>query len=170
MEALKNLLTDFDPTALVPELDSVVGWLVLVVRLCVMAGPVVLLCMGLWFLLLPPKEANHIAGYRFFWGMGSVESWRFMQFIAGIGWTALGGILSIIMLIIVAGYKDMAPMDMAFHAVSCIVWEICIAAVVTLIINILVMVFYDFKGNPRRKSKPSPAKKSAKKSPKTSEK
>jgi hypothetical protein len=151
MDALKSLLTDFDPTTLVPELGSVVSWLEFMVRLCVMAGPVVLLVMGLWFLLLPPKEANHIAGYRFFWGMGSVESWKFTQRLAGIGWTGLGGILTLVMLLVIGGYGDMNPMEMAGNAVICILWEICTAAVVCLAINITVMVFFDFKGNRRKK-------------------
>ena len=48
MEALKNLLTEFDPAAFVPDLGSVIGWIELIVRLCVLAGPIALLVMGLW--------------------------------------------------------------------------------------------------------------------------
>jgi hypothetical protein len=161
MEALKGLLTDFDPAAFIPELDTVVGWLELIVRIAVMAGPVVLLAMGLWYLLLPPKEANHIAGYRFFWGMGSVQSWKFTQLVAGIGWTALGLILTIIMAVIVNGYRGMEPIEMCYNAISCILWEIGTAAVVCLAVNVTVIVFFDFKGNPRKFYKPrTKAKKS----------
>lgn len=149
MDALKGLLTDFDPAAFMPELDSVVGWLELAVRIAVMAGPVVLLVMGLWYLLLPPKEANHLAGYRFFWGMGSVQAWRFTQFIAGIAWTALGLVLTLVMALIISGYRGMDPLEMCCNAVLCILWEIGTAAVVCLVINVIVMVFFDFKGNQR---------------------
>jgi hypothetical protein len=149
MDALKSLLTEFDPAALVPELDTVMGWLELALRVAVMAGPIVLLIMGLQFLLLPPKEANHIAGYRFFWGMGSVLSWKFTQRIAGIGWTALGLILTLVMLLITNGYPDMDIMDMAYNAMTCILWEIGTAAAVCLVINVIVIVCFDFKGNIR---------------------
>jgi hypothetical protein len=149
MEALKGLLTDFDPASFVPELHTVVGWLELIVRIAVMAGPLMLLVLGLWYLLLPPKEANHIAGYRFFWGMGSVQSWRFTQLVAGIGCTALGLILTLVMVIIVAGYRGMDPMQMCYNAVTCLLWQIGTAAVTYLAIHVIVVVFFDFKGNPR---------------------
>jgi hypothetical protein len=149
MDLLKSLLTDFDPAAFIPELDTVLGWLELIVRICVMAGPVVLLVLGLWYLLLPPKEANHIVGYRFFWGMGSVQSWRFTQLVAGMGWTALGLILTIVMAIIVNGYRGMDPTEMCFSAMKCILWQIGTAVAVCLVVNVIVMVFFDFKGRPR---------------------
>ena len=78
-ETLKSLINDFDPMKLIPDLGNLLGWLELAVRISVMAGPVILLVLGLWYLILPPKEANHFAGYRFYWGMGSVDAWRFTQ-------------------------------------------------------------------------------------------
>ena len=168
MEALKGLLTDFDPAALIPELDTVVGWLELIVRLAVMAGPVVLLVLGLWYLLLPPKEANHIAGYRFFWGMGSIQAWRFTQFVAGVGSTALGVVLTLVMLLVIGGYKNMDPMQMCESAVTCLLWQIGTAAVMYLAVNAVVVAFFDFKGNPRKFAenilKSIPKKKTVKKS------
>ena len=154
MDALKSLLTEFDPAAFVPELDTVIGWLELTLRIAVLAGPIVLLVMGLQFLLLPPKEANHIAGYRFFWGMGSVQAWKFTQRLAGMGWTALGLLMTLVMLLITNGYRDMNTVDMAYNAISCIAWEIGLAAVSCLLINIVVMILFDFKGNPRGQAKP----------------
>ncbi len=149
MEALKNLLTEFDPAAFVPDLGSVIGWLELIVRLCVLAGPIALLVMGLWYLILPPKEANHIAGYRFFWGMGSVQSWRVMQFLAGVAWTAVGAVLTIMMVLITGGYGDMDLMTMGYSAVECLLWQIGAAALSCVLVNIAMMILFDFKGNLR---------------------
>lgn len=149
MEALKNLLTEFDPAAFVPELGSVMGWLELIVRLCVLAGPIALLVMGLWYLILPPKEANHIAGYRFYWGMGSVQSWRVMQFLAGVAWTAVGAVLTIVMVIITNGYRGMDLLAMAYSAISCLLWQIGVAAVSCVLVNLSMMILFTFKGNLR---------------------
>ena len=151
METIKSLLNDFDPMAFIPELDSLVGWLELAVRVSVLAGPVILLFLGLWYLLLPPKEANHSAGYRTYWGMGSVEAWRFCQKIAGIAWGALGLVLTVVMVLITNGYRGMDAMDMVYSAVKCILWEIGLAVVSSLAINITMMVLFDRKGERRSK-------------------
>ncbi len=149
MEALKNLLTEFDPAAFVPELGTVIGWIELIVRLCVLAGPIALLVMGLWYLISPPKEANHIAGYRFFWGMGSVQSWRVMQFLAGVAWTAVGGVLTILMVIVTNGYRGMDMMAMAYSALNCLLWQIGAGMLSCVLVNIAMLILFDFKGNLR---------------------
>ena len=75
MEALKALMKDFDPAALMPDLSAVLGRVEALIRLVIMAAPLVLLGLGLLYLLAAPKEANYKLGYRFYWGMASVESW-----------------------------------------------------------------------------------------------
>lgn len=149
MEALKNILTEFDPTAFVPQLGSVIGWMELILRICVLAGPIALLVMGLWYLILPPKEANHIAGYRFFWGMGSVQSWKVMQFLAGVGWAASGLVLTITMVVITNGYRGMDMMAMGYSAIRCILWQIGAAMLTCVLVNLSMMIMFDFKGNLR---------------------
>ena len=172
MEALKNLLTEFDPAAIVPDLGSVIGWLELIVRICVLAGPIALLVMGLWYLILPPKEANHIAGYRFFWGMGSVQSWKTMQFLAGVAWTATGLILTFIMVLVTNGYGNMDILAMAYSALNCLLWQIGAAVLCCLLVNLSMMILFDFKGNlrlwvaERLKNKTKTVKKPKPKTPK----
>ncbi len=149
MEAIKELLDNFDPMAFVPDLGSLIGKLELAARICVLAGPVILLVMGLVYLLLPPKEANHSLGYRFYWGMGSVQAWRFSQKLAGIIWSSLGLVLTVVMLLITNGYRGMEGMDMLYSAVKCILWELGLAVVSILAINITLIVLFDRKGNRR---------------------
>lgn len=155
-EFLKSLLSDFDPAAFIPELNSLLGWLELIVRIAVMVGPLVLLGLGLWYFLAPPKEANYSAGYRCFFGMGSVEAWRFTQRLAGSVWSVLGLILTIVMALICNGYRGMEAMEIVTSGFKCIAWEAVLALVSCLVINITVMILFDAKGNRRGKKNQNP--------------
>lgn len=146
VEKLKALVNEFDPAALLPDLGSIVGWVELFTRACVMAAPLILLLMGLIYLIMPPKEANHSLGYRIYFGMGSVEAWRFTQKLAGIVWSVLGLGLSIAMWLISKEFKGMDVMEMADKAVLCVLWELGIIAVCCLIINLVVTICYNRKG------------------------
>ena len=148
---LVDLINNFDPAAYLPKIDSILGWIEILVRVCVMAAPVIMLVFGLSYWLLPPKEANHEAGYRFYFGMGSVEAWRYTQKLAGIVWSALGLVLSVVMFLVSGGFRGMDGMQMLDKAVVCILWEIGLMAVACITINIVLIVRYDRKGNVRWK-------------------
>lgn len=150
MDALKSLFSDFDFAAFIPNLDTVLGWVELIARLAVMAGPLFLLGFGLVFLLSPPKEANHVAGYRFWWGMASLDAWQFTQKLAGMVWSALGLVLTIVMALICNGFRNLEPMDMVWSAVKCLLWELGLAGAACLGINITVMVVFDKYGYRRK--------------------
>ena len=153
IEQMKQLVNEFDFANFIPAVDSVLGWIELLVRLFVMAAPVCVLVFGLWFLFLPPKEANHRAGYRTYFGMGSVEAWRFTQFLAGIIWSAVGLILSVVMLLVTNGYREMDMMDMVNNAIVCVLWEIGCIVLCCLGINITALVVFDRKGVRRSKKR-----------------
>ena len=149
MEALKALMKDFDPAALIPDLSTILGKVETGMRLAVMIAPLVLLAMGLLYLLAAPKEANYKLGYRFFWGMSSVESWRFTQRLSGAVWTLLGGVLTIVMLVTCGKFRNMEVSAMTYQAVKCLLWELGSVVVSILLINVAVIVCFDFKGVPR---------------------
>ena len=151
IETLKKLVNEFDLANFIPEVNSILGWIETLVRIFVMAAPICILAFGLFFLFLPPKEANHSAGYRTYFGMGSVDAWRFTQFLAGVVWSGVGLILTVVMLIVVNGYRNMEMMDMANSAVVCVLWEIGSIVVSCLGINITAAVVFDRKGNRRAK-------------------
>ncbi len=153
MDALKGQLEDFDLQNFLPKLDSVWGTVELLLRLFVLAGPVILLGLGLWYLLLPPKEANHRAGFRTLWGMGSVEAWRFTQKAAGIAFGALGLILTVVMLLITLGFGKLEPEAMIQSAACCILWEIGLVLLATVVLHILAIILFDWKGVRRSKKK-----------------
>ena len=154
IEKMKQLVNEFDFANFIPEVDSILGWVETLVRFFVMAAPICILAFGLFFLFLPPKEANHRAGYRTYFGMGSVEAWRFTQFLAGIVWCALGLILTIVMVLVVNGFRGLDAMEMVNRAIVCVLWEIGSIAVCCLGINITALVIFDRKGARRsRKNK-----------------
>ena len=105
MEALKALMEDFDPAAIMPDLSTFLGKLEVGMRVAVMAAPLVLLGLGLLYFLSAPKEANYKLGYRFFWGMSSVEAWQFTQRLAGIVWCVLGLTLCIVMAVLSGKFR-----------------------------------------------------------------
>ena len=149
VDFVKSLLGDFDPTALLPDLWAIFDKLDVALRVLVLAGPLCLLGLGLLYLLAPPAEANHIFGYRHFWGMSSVEAWQFTQKTAGFVWTGLGAVLTVAMAFICNGYRDMAWEAMLFSAFTSVVVELLLVFLSTLLINALVILHFDRKGTRR---------------------
>ena len=150
LEGIKELMDAFDPASLLPDLSSVVGMVMTAARYAVLAGPIVLLAMGLAYLFLSPKEANYKFGYRCYFGMGSVESWRFTQRLAGIVWTVLGLALTVVMVLVTGSYGGKEVIAVVDSAVTCLIWEIVLAAISCLVINLIVMLTFDRKGYPRK--------------------
>ena len=153
LEGIKELMDAFDPAALLPDLSSVVGIVTTAARYAVLAGPIVLLILGLAYLFLSPKEANYKFGYRCYFGMGSVEAWRFTQRLAGIVLGGLGLILTVAMVLITGKFTVGDVTQVVNTAVTCLIWEIVLAAVSALIINLIVMLTFDRKGYPRKHKK-----------------
>jgi uncharacterized membrane protein len=146
MDFLKSLLADFDPAALVPDLEALFNNLDGALRVVVLAGPLCLLGLGLLYLLAPPSEANHVFGYRHFWGMSSVEAWRFTQKTAGLVWTGLGLCLTVIMAFLCNGYRELAAEAMLMSALTSVLVELLLVFLSTMLINTLVIFHFDHKG------------------------
>ncbi len=145
-EDIKVLMDNFDPATLLPDLSSLAGIVATVTRFAVLVGPLVLLVMGILYFFASPKEANYHFGYRCYFGMGSEEAWQFTQKLAGIVWTALGLILTVVMLFVSGGYGKKEIVDVISSGLNGLIWEIGLTAVSCLAINILVMIRYDRKG------------------------
>lgn len=146
VEFLKSLLGEMDPAALLPDLWAIFDKLDVALRILVLAGPLCLLGLGLLYLLAPPAEANHIFGYRHFWGMSSVEAWQFTQKTAGLVWTGLGLAMTVAMAFICNGYRDMAWEAMLFSALTSVIVELLLVVVSTFLINALVVLQFDRRG------------------------
>ena len=153
MDKIKDFLRDFSFETfleeLLPNLAPLLERTALLSRLILLVGPFVILGMGLYYFLNAPKEANFQSGYRCYWGMGSVQAWRFAQRLAGGLWTLLGLGLAIWMALSGAKLAQMELMDrmglMAFY----ILCQAIFLLLLRWIINLLVFLRYDAKGNRR---------------------
>ena len=150
MDSLKSLFEGFDIAAFLPELTTILGWVETLLRLAVMAAPLLLLGFGLLYLLAPPKEANYSLGFRCWWGMSSLDAWQFTQKLAGMIWSVLGLILTVVMALICNAFRRMEPMDMVWTAVKCLGWELGLTLVATLAVNVIVIVVFDKEGYRRK--------------------
>ena len=150
MSKITALLDNLDISALVPNLEALLSKVPAIAVLAVMIGPVLLLALGLLYLFAPPKEANHKAGFRTYFGMGSVQAWLLTQRIAGIVLGGLGAILTVIMGIICLGFGGLDTMLLVKRALTCLIWVAALVAVAYLAVIILVTVSYDENGFRRR--------------------
>lgn len=149
LDALKELIEDFDPMAFMPKLDGMAEGIALIMRVCVMAAPICLLALGLLYFFASPKEANYHLGYRCYFGMGSVEAWRFTQKLAGAVLGGVGLILTIVMAVISGKYALMETEPLLTSAVTCLLWELGLAILSFFAINLTAMILFDAKGRRR---------------------
>lgn len=150
MEELKSAADGFDIAALIPELGDLLDLLVPLMRLLVLAGPIALLGLGVYYFFFAPKEANHRCGYRFHYGMARVGVWRFTQRLAGLVYGPLGLVLTVVMGIICAFFGNMEAPELVWVGAKCILWQAALAGIATLAINITVIICYDSEGNRRK--------------------
>lgn len=153
IEDFKGLMDEFDPASLLPDLDAIMSTVAVIARIAIVIGPVLLLLMGLVYLFATPKEANYHIGFRCYYGMGSVQAWQFTQCLAGLVWTGLGLVLSLIMFLIGLGFAKMQTMDLLWRAVSCVLWEAGLTIAAYIAVNVVVIRRFDKKGELRKKTR-----------------
>ena len=153
IDSIKELMDGFDPAALLPELDTVFGKIELTCRVAVMIGPVLLILLGFIYLFLSPKEANHHLGYRCYFGMGSVQAWRFTQKFSGVVLGSLGLILTAVMVFMMMSFRGMEMEAMLWRAVKCLIWEAALALLANLAIRAAAFFLFDSNGDFRSKKR-----------------
>ena len=149
-EDIKVLMDNFDPASLLPDLTTVVGKVEFITRIAVLVGPIVLLTLGILYFFAAPREANYRFGYRCYFGMGSEEAWRFTQRFAGLIWSVLGLVLTVVMLIITGSFPGNPIMDIIGKGAKCLIWEGGLILLSILVINVTAMLIYDSKGQCRK--------------------
>ena len=152
MNKITAFMDGMDLSKLVPELDqllkkvsSIAGWAVF---LC----PLLVLTLGLCYLLKSPKEANHGFGFRTYYAMGSVQAWQFSQRVAGMGYMALGGALTILMGLVSLIFRGKAALSMITIAAVCVLIELILILALWVGLNLLIFRAYDKDGNRRKKT------------------
>lgn len=147
MEAITAFLESFDIAKLLPELGKFISDLRFWLGLFMLAGPIVMLLLGLWYFFLPTKEANHHVGFRTYFGMGSPDAWKFTQKRAGLLFMIGGGVLTvaaIVLLVLLAGAE---PMKMATTALILLLIQVLVAFSLWLTVQLTIMIRYDKQGN-----------------------
>jgi len=149
MSKILDLLKEFDIAKMLPAVDSFVGQMAGWLRLFLLAGPLVLVALGLWYSYAPPAEANYSLGYRTKHSMQSVAVWKYAQKIAGKAFLIVGGALAVLMLVISLFFGLMGPVGMAVAAILCVVLEGVAIVVLHLQINKMLLKKFDKNGDPR---------------------
>jgi len=153
MDKIMEILEGIDISGILPDLDALPENLQLIARICLLIGPVVLLFLGFIYLLIPPKEANHKAGFRTYFGMGSIEAWQFTQRLAGIVLGTLGLILGIVMWSITRDFAGMEIGPLVDKAALCLIWQGGLVLFSYIGISVTAAVMFDRKGNNRWKNR-----------------
>ena len=144
-----NKIFEFQLETMVPDMALVLEKVRLAVTVAVLLGPAFLLILGLIYFFIPPKEANHRLGFRTYFGMGSVEAWRFTQKVAGIAFGGLGLILLVIMLVTISGFDGMDHFQMVSRAMTCMLWQAALALVARITTALIVTIRYNRNGDRR---------------------
>ena len=149
MEKITDLLNNFSLEKYIPKLDTLMGWVQWLISLAVRVGPICILVLGLIYLLIPPKEANRKAGFRTYFGMGSVMAWNFTQRVSGLLMVPTGLILTLIAYAKVGKFSDMDLMTMAQSAVDAIKGQVICAFIIYVFMFVLTAVMFNRKGDCR---------------------
>ena len=143
-------LFNFDFAALVPEMGALLGIVRVILALLLLAVPLSMLVLGVMYLFMAPPEANYKFGFRTYFGMGSVEAWRFSQRIAGIAFAGLGLILLVIAIIVDFSFIGKDTYRIASTATTTFLWQTGLAIAARLTVGILAAVYFTAKGDRRR--------------------
>ena len=149
MEKITELLNNFSLEKYVPKLDTLTGWVQWLISLAVRVGPICILILGLIYLLIPPKEANWKAGFRTYFGMGSVMAWNFTQRVAGVLMVPIGILLTIIAYANTSKFPAYDLMTVAQKAFGLVRFQVICALIIYVFMFVLTAVMFNRKGDCR---------------------
>ena len=137
--------------AIIPELGAMLADMRFWLGFAMLVGPVLLMLLGAYYYFLAPGEANHKAGYRTYYGMGSVEAWRFTQGLAGKVWGFMGAGLAVAAIVgcIVMGVQE--PQTAAVPGLVVLILEVLAVLAGFVFIETTVSRRFDKDGNPKTK-------------------
>ena len=141
---------DLDFSKFVPEMPVLLGFLRALLVIIILAGPILLVTLGVMYLLRPAPEANFKYGFRTYYGMGSVEAWRFSQKIAGLIYGALGIVLLLVMFIIVMTFFKKDLFQIANSAIVCLLWQVGLILAARIAVGVMCYIYFDKDGNRKK--------------------
>ena len=144
-------LFDLDLSKFVPAMPVFLGALRALLVIIILAGPILLVTLGAMYLLRPAPEANFKYGFRTYFGMGSVEAWRFSQRIGGLVYIILGGVMTLGALVaFIILLKSSIPTILTGCAARLVI-ELILVTLTTFTLNIIISIRYDRDGYRRGK-------------------
>ena len=149
MDKIMELFNSFSIEKYIPKLDSVMDVTQKAIELAVRVGPLCILVLGLIYLLIPPKEANRKAGFRTYFGMGSVIAWNVTQRLAGIVMIPTGLILTIIAYHRIGEFASYDMMTMANVALKMVKSQVICAIAIYVFLFLLTAVLFNRNGDCR---------------------
>ncbi len=149
MEIITKLF-DLDLAKFVPEMPAFLGGLRAILVLAVLIGPILLVTLGAMYLLRPAPEANFKYGFRTYFGMGSVEAWKFSQKIAGLAFGGLGAVLLLIMFIVVLTFFKKDLFQIANSAIVCLIWQAGLTLIARITVFVMCCIYFDRNGDRRK--------------------
>ena len=151
MEKITEILDKLDLAKFVPELDKLLELALKATRFAVRVGPMCILLLGIIYLFLHPNEANHKAGYRTFFGMGSVHAWRFTQRVSGFIMILVGLFLNSSAKKAAEGFSIQNSDEMISQAIDLIKVQLLWAVIILVFMALLTTVMFNVKGKCRFK-------------------
>jgi len=139
-------LFEMDFTGFVPELGGFMVTVKLLMVLAMLAGPILLVTFGLLYMFKPKKYANYRFGFRTYFGMGSVDAWKYTQKLAGFIYMCLGGVLTLAMIIVNLVLIGKDTLTLLTTAAICLVIEVILTGLAVLALNIFLIIRYDRDG------------------------
>ena len=151
-------LFDLDLSKFVPAMPVFLGALRALLVIIILAGPILLVTLGAMYLLRPAPEANFKYGFRTYFGMGSVEAWKFSQKIAGLAYGGLGAILLLVMFIIVLTFFGKDLFRIANTAIICLLWQVGLTLVARITVGVMCYIYFDKEGDRKKDLPKTPTK------------
>lgn len=143
-------LFEIDFTSFVPKLPVFLGLVRGLLVLAILAGPIAMVVLGGFYLFKPTPEANYKFGFRTYFGMGSVEAWRFSQRMAGMVFGALGIGLTVIMLIVMLFFIGKNLQQIAAICLVVLLVQVVLTLIARLVVACLARKYFDKDGNRRK--------------------
>lgn len=152
MEKITEILDKLDLAKFVPELDKLMELVLKAAKFSVRVGPICILLLGIIYLFLHPNEASRKAGYRTYFGMGSVHAWRFTQRVSGFIMLISGIILNGAAKRAAKDFRVKDPNAMFDKVFSLIKVQIIWVLIIFVFMLLLTAVLFNSKGMCRFKA------------------
>lgn len=146
-----ELAESFELSNVLPNIQNIMGNILVICRILILVGPILLLVLGLSYYFLAPKEANWYFGYRCYFGMGSPTAWQYTQHLAGLVFGGLGLVLTVAMIVMCIQLGGAGAQSAVWTTLYCLAIQAALSILATLFINLWTMNCFDSKGRIRKK-------------------